>query len=178
MRSPGTWIVILLLALGLALAGGNLVWQWWFARQPMEYWGTAGAALIVNAPQVEVLELEATGPPDGAGPANGNAEVLLVGHEAHRITRRVEASSARGLIHVRRGLVNQGLFDFRAGPPPEPIEWRYGVRFVAPGAECRVIVSGDGRWVCRPDGEPLAIAPDPRGRSPLLPFLEEQLGAP
>jgi len=94
----GTWLVAGLLLLGVA-AGLTGVWfQRHQTRRCLEYYGPVAARRISAAPVVELLLLE-------PGPAAGRLAART----------RIDASQAPGLVHMRRGLVEDANFSWRGG---------------------------------------------------------------
>lgn len=82
----GVWLVlgIVLLAAGLAVFA---VWfQWGQTRRCLEFFGAAGARRIQTAERVELWLLSAEG-------------------DTIRVRQRLDVSRAPGLVHLRRGLI-------------------------------------------------------------------------
>jgi len=87
-------LALLLLAAGLGLFA---VWfQWGQTRRCLAFFGAEAARSIQSAPRVELWSLTADG-------------------ERIRATRRRDVSEAAGLVHLRRGLVEDFNFDWPAG---------------------------------------------------------------
>ena len=101
--SRGTWLVAALLLLGLAAAVTGIWFQWQQTRRCLDFYGPAAARRIAAAPTVELLLMQ-----PGAEPGR------LVARS------RIDISKAPGLVHLRRGLVEDANFswqgtDARAG---------------------------------------------------------------
>ena len=94
--SRGTWLVAALLLLGLAAAITGIWFQWQQTRRCLEFYGPAAARRIAAAPTVELLLMQ-----PGAEPGR------LVARS------RIDISKAPGLVHLRRGLVEDANFNWQ-----------------------------------------------------------------
>lgn len=101
-QPSGAWLVAGMLALGVALAAFALVWQWGQTRRCLAFYGSEAARRIQSAPRVELWRL---GPPAGLPPP---AE------------QRTDISQARGVVHLRHGLVEDANFAWAVPPAPGP----------------------------------------------------------
>jgi len=91
----GTWIVAAMIVLATALAAFAVWFQWGQTRRCLAFYGSEAAHRIQLAPRVELWRLGADGtarPPDPGA--------------------RTDVSSARGLVHLRRGLVEDANFSW------------------------------------------------------------------
>ena len=93
----GTWLVVGLLLLGLAAASTGVWFQRHQTRRCLEFYGPAAARRISAAPVVELLIVQ-----PGSAP----------GRLACRT--RIDVSKAPGLVHLRRGLVEDANFTWQA----------------------------------------------------------------
>lgn len=91
----GQRLVVGLVVLGLGLAGFAIWFQWQQTRRCLAFYGSDSARWIQAATRVELWE-----PQDGA----------LSGLES---AKRVDISHAPGLVHLRRGLVEDANFDWQ-----------------------------------------------------------------
>lgn len=102
-RPPsGAWLVAGMLALGVALAAFAIAWQWGQTRRCLSFYGSEAAHRIQSAPRVELWRLAPGAhlpPPEDA---------------------RTDISQARGVVHLRRGLVEDANFAWDQPPAPEP----------------------------------------------------------
>ncbi len=94
--SRGTWLVAALLLLGLAAAITGIWFQWQQTRRCLDFYGPAAARRIAAAPTVELLLMQ-----PGAEPGR------LVARS------RIDISKAPGLVHLRRGLVEDANFSWQ-----------------------------------------------------------------
>lgn len=94
--ATGAWIVGGMLALGAALAVFAVWYQWGQTRRCLAFYGSAAAHRIQVAPRVELWRLDPGG--RAVRPESGD--------------RRCDVSHARGLVHLRRGLVEDANFDW------------------------------------------------------------------
>lgn len=109
----GTRLVLGLVFLALGLAGFAVWFQWGQTRRCLAFYGPAVARAIQAAPRVELWSLAA----DRAGV---------------RATPRLEISRAAGLVHLRRGLLEDVNFRWDAtdGRLP-PGAWDEAIAFFA-----------------------------------------------
>ena len=119
--SRGTWLVSGLLLLGLAAAITGIWFQWQQTRRCLAFYGPASARRIAAAPAVELLLVRA-----GKGPGQLVAQT------------RIDISKAPGLVHLRRGLVEDANFNWQAsgGAVPErlPLDgWDVAIVFIETG---------------------------------------------
>lgn len=89
----GSWLVAGLLCLGVVAAMGGIVFQRQQTRRCLGFYGAEAARRITAAPSVELLRVE-----PGSGPRR-----LLA-------SSRLDVSHAPGLVHLRRGLVEDANF--------------------------------------------------------------------
>ena len=94
--SRGTWLVAALLLLGLAAAITGIWFQWQQTRRCLDFYGPAAARRIAAAPTVELLLVQ-----PGQGPGQ-------LGEQT-----RIDISKAPGLVHLRRGLVEDANFSWQ-----------------------------------------------------------------
>lgn len=93
----GRSLVVGLVLLGLVGAAAGIAYQRLQTRRCLEFYGPDVARLVNAAARVELLRL-----------APGAAPGRLVAREARDVTL------ARGLVHLRRGLVEDANFDWQA----------------------------------------------------------------
>jgi hypothetical protein len=91
--AAGTRLVIGLVLLGIAAAATGIWYQRGQTRRCLAFYGTAAARRITAAPRVELWQLAATDAPDRL-----------------RAVQRREITAAKGLVHLRRGLVEDANF--------------------------------------------------------------------
>lgn len=98
-RRPGsgTWLVVGLLALGVTAGATAIAYQRGQTRRCLAFYGSAVARRVAEAPRVEVWTLAATGEPGRL-----------------RAVSRRDVSRAPGLVHLRRGLVEDANFRWPA----------------------------------------------------------------
>ncbi|NDC62727.1 MAG: hypothetical protein EBZ59_01765 [Planctomycetia bacterium] len=96
----GVPLVVGLLALGLAAAATGVWFQWRQTRRCLAFYGPAVARRISVAPRVELWTLRPG-----------------VGHGRLVAEEKLDVSGARGLVHLRRGLVEDANFRWD-GPAP------------------------------------------------------------
>lgn len=135
---PGTLLVLGLLLLGI-FAATMAVWhQRQQTRRCLDFYGTSVARLVSKAPQVELVALAPTGT---AGRLRASA--------------RCDVTSTRGIVHLRRGLVEDAGFrwgdDGPAGRLPDAA-WDYAFIFsdpALPDGRAAVVVDLDpqGGWL-------------------------------
>lgn len=179
-QSSGVGLVIGLVALGCCLGGFAVWFQWQQTRRCLEFYGPHVASAISLAPRVEIWQLE---------PAGGPRRL--------RVLRRIDASGAAGLVHLRRGLVEDGNFTWSAAesgdrpevgdrPPPSgrhlPADWRLAIAFFPdaeeppPTAVIALAIDSQGRGVATVPGRPGRVTLGRIG-SGLRTWLEATLAA-
>ena len=94
--SRGTWLVAALLLLGLAAAVTGIWFQWQQTRRCLDFYGPAAARRIAAAPTVELLLVK---------PGQGSGRLVA--------RSRIDISKAPGLVHLRRGLVEDANFNWQ-----------------------------------------------------------------
>lgn len=143
----GTWLVAGLLLLGLAAAVTGIWFQRHQTRRCLEFYGPTVARRIAAAPTVELLLVQ-----PGSGPGR------LAAHA------RVDVSKAPGLVHLRRGLVEDANFRWQASgvaaggnsPPRLPLEsWDVAFVFSEPLGLTTLVIDFD------PSGGGLAVVGQP-----------------
>jgi hypothetical protein len=117
----------ILAVVALALVGTAYSWFYYrgLQRRPLEFWTAAKAQVFIQAPRVEALRLEAVS-------ADREGEILSLPGGPRQVVRIVDASAARGLVHVRHALINGATFVDFGVPPIEPARWEYALRFLGP----------------------------------------------
>ena len=134
----GTRLVIGLVLLGIAAAATGIWYQRGQTRRCLAFYGADAARRITAAPRVELLQIAATAAP-GRLRAVGSREI----------------TTAKGLVHLRRGLVEDANFkwDDEADGAPSvrlPAEaWDFALVFSDPaagaGATMTLVVDFDDR---------------------------------
>lgn len=134
---PGTLLVVSLLALGLAAAVLAIGYQRLQTRRCLDFYGVAAARRVSKAPRVELWTL-----------APGGLPGRLMA------TARRDISAAKGIVHLRRGLVEDAGFRWDAHAPAGRLPdetWDYALVFSDPDEEGRTAVVVDldasGGWL-------------------------------
>lgn len=127
----GTWLVVGLLLLGVAAAFTGVWFQRHQTRRCLEFYGPAAARRISAAPMVELLLVQ-----PGTGPGR------LASHT------RIDVSKAPGLVHLRRGLVEDANFGWPVTGGAAPIQlpldaWDAALVFTEPAGSQSATRSGD-----------------------------------
>ena len=135
----GTWLVAGLLLLGLAAAVTGVLFQRHQTRRCLAFYGPAAARRIAAAPTVELLLVQL-----GSGPGRLAAQT------------RIDVSKAPGLVHLRRGLVEDANFNWQGtgGAVLErlPLEsWDVALVFREPLGSTTLVIDFD------PSGGALAV---------------------
>ena len=94
-------LVIGLLVLGLLAAGIGVWFQWQQTRRCLAFYGTRATEQISKSPFVELWQLK----PLSGGRHTGRLEAVLV----------EDITEAKGLVHLRRGLVEDANFQWVEG---------------------------------------------------------------
>jgi hypothetical protein len=143
----GSWLVAGLVLLGLAAAITGVWFQRHQTRRCLAFYGPESARRITSAPTVELLLVQ-----PGSGPGR------LAARE------RIDISTAPGLVHLRRGMVEDANFGWpvdgegaEGGPPPRPLAaWDAAIVFSEPaGGSTTLLIDFD------PAGGGLAVVGQP-----------------
>ena len=119
-RQPsGRPLVAGLLLLGVALACFAIWFQWRQTRRCLALYGSDVARQVQAAARVELWE-----------PSASAAGV----HPGFESATRTDISRAPGLVHLRRGLVEDANFDWERPAAPPGAEWDAAFAFYDPGS--------------------------------------------
>ncbi len=188
MATTGRWTVVAILGAAVVLGLANFVYQQRRTARSVEYWGPSHRALIVGE-QAEVMLLESVPwPPkaaDTAAPAASSAErdLFIVDGRAFRIVKSKDGRHARGLLHVRRALLDDGAYHWDPSASAQPPDYRYAIRFGVddgaapsqPNQPTVVLFNRDGTWIQGLHAaRPLAVRNNAQGVPPFAAFLAEQ----
>jgi hypothetical protein len=125
VEQRGKLVILLMVALGMALAG----YAWWHQRQAgrrsTAFWGTAGAMRVRFAPEVEFLPLV---PADAAADPTAERSRLTIGEASYGVGEPVRLAGSRGLVHARHALLDDLSYDWQAAPTTEG-NWEFLLRF-------------------------------------------------
>lgn len=150
-RFSGAGLVLGLVALGCCLAAFAVWFQWQQTRRCLGFYGPEIATAISLAPRVEIWDLEPVAAEHAA------AATRL------RVVRRLDASRAAGLVHLRRGLVEDGNFAWSTAEPAERLpaaDWRVAICFFSaatdadPTAVIALAIDPEGRGAATIPGRP------------------------
>jgi len=132
-RSKLAILLMVLLACGLGLT--SVVYHHWASHGVLAWWGGDMARLIADAPRVEALRLEPLEKPDSAA----TADTLVVDGRQYAVAQRKDVTTAIGLDHLRRGLLDDANFSWSAPSPATPVRWSDALVF-SDGARRIVVV--------------------------------------
>jgi hypothetical protein len=167
---------VLVLALVLATIA------WFYARtsdrRAQQAWGAERAALVVMAPRAELWVLSA----DNADPGNtrpvdkasDDTRIDVDGH-ALSIVQRHNISAARGVLHLRRGLIDDTSFDWDRADDECGPQWTHALSFADGDEVVTLLVSLDcPRVRLAETGQELSTRPI---AGAVREFVAEQVGA-
>jgi hypothetical protein len=109
MPASGMTLVIGLVILGISLASFAIWFQRHQTRRCLEFYGSSVARRIQTAPRVELWE-PLSGNTAGNTVGNSDGEGELAPRSGAAL--RFDVSRARGLVHLRRGLVEDANLDW------------------------------------------------------------------
>jgi hypothetical protein len=150
----GKLIIVLMVGAGLAAAGVAVWYQYQLTRRPLALWGTAVAGLINRADRVELHRL--------------SPEAESAGAEKRDISR------ARGAIHFRRSLLEDGSFDWERDARGVRPQWDYLVRFEGENGWATISFDLDENVAQLTGWNDRLIALSPRTAKGLKTFFAEQ----
>jgi hypothetical protein len=174
MLTRGKLIVLAILLLAVALAVVNMIFQTRASGRAVAHWGSEASRLILTASDVEIVKLEPVAAPS---PEDDPTEQVIVGSRRFAITQRRSASQAPGVLHVRRALVADSLYDWQAATdePQQSPAWRYALRFREGESAFTLLLAEGCMAVGTLEGAPpLPVRANENGRSPLSEFVDEQ----
>lgn len=105
--SLGSILVLGLIGIGVVAAGIGIWFQWQQTRHCLAFYGVDTAGRISRAPRVELWQLKSP-------TASGHTGRLIAVH-------RLDVTTAKGLVHLRRGLVEDANFDWKETVVSEPL---------------------------------------------------------
>jgi hypothetical protein len=110
----GAWVVAAIVLLAAFLATFALWFQWRQTRRCLAFYGPDAAGRIQAADHVELWDLGPGAEPAALGPL-----------------RSRDISGAQGLVHLRRGLVEDANFSWAERPPGSPPDrgWDIAIAF-------------------------------------------------
>ena len=136
----GKLVILCMFLVGLAAATFTVWFRYTSAKQAMRFWGVDATMVILNAPEVDLIQL---GPPLTANelpthpklvnPRSGDLDSVRIGDQRLSLVARIDVSSDVELPRLRRKLVEDASFEWnaatdqRAGDTPY---WNYALRFV------------------------------------------------
>jgi hypothetical protein len=138
----GSWLVAGLLLLGLTAAITGIWFQWQQTRRCLAFYGPAAARRIAASPAVELMLVQ----------PGGQAGQLVA-------QTRIDVSKAAGLVHLRRGLVEDANFNWQAGGAAQQrlpsAAWDVALVFSEPLGRTTLVIDFD------PAGGSLAVVGQP-----------------
>lgn len=175
--TPGRAVVLLIVALGVTLAGINVWFRYATTSRIHERWGTEALLQIADAPRAELWELTPT-PWDGVKIAADDA--IAIGERQYRIGRRTTLIGAKGFVHLRNSLGQDASYSFSCDLSP-PNEWRWAIAFSEDDAtrgDARTVVlfDSDVKWAAKAEKTLLvdAIELSEKMSAGIATFLDEQ----
>ncbi len=134
---PGSLIVVVILLLGIAAATVAVFYQRTQTRRCLDFYGSEAAWRLAKAPRVELWQVAPTGQP-----------ARLVATNRHDVT------DAKGIVHLRRGLVEDAGFRWNASGVVDRLPdaaWDYALVFSDPAGDGRTAVvvdlEAEGGWL-------------------------------
>lgn len=162
MTNSGKWVILIMVGMGIVLAGLGIAYRYNQSRQLSLSWGTAAVRNIHYAEHVTVFRL---------GSSPGATVTLECAGLDYPVAEEKLIDEARGLSHARDALGKDISFVWPA-EPPQQIQWGYALRFTGEEGETTLSIASNGQWVARDgQGEPLNSQPIAAG---LVNFLAEQ----
>jgi hypothetical protein len=129
-------MLLAMLAISLAGAGGGWWYQQSLQRRPIQLWGHEAATLMLRAPTVELWRLK---PVINGEPAS--IRITAQG-DAFEADKRIDVSRAPGFLHLRHSLLSDYSFDWSDSASGKR-DWRYALRFADKERTATVLFSGD-----------------------------------
>lgn len=156
MANRGAWAIALMFGVGLSLAGGSVLYHANQGRKCLEFWGSRDGELIRHAPGVEAWTL--TDMVDASESSTAQEVVSIDGAE-RRVARKLDISTARGLVHARHALILDANYDWGresdANSPIPATAWTHAIRFQRETEDIVLLFDFEGSRVRRLDRLPL-----------------------
>ena len=132
LKNRGVLLVLLLLLAGLAAAIGAYWYQYRQTRHALAFWDGEVASLINRAPLIELVRF-------------GSSESDSTSADVRSANDRADISSAPGVVHFRRSLLEDASFDWEATPSiaSDKIGWDYAVQFSDQQTSATILVDFD-----------------------------------
>ncbi len=149
MQNRGKLVIIAIVGVGLLAASLSVLYHRQSGRRVLELWGTETALLVARAPQVRVLELRPADAEEEPAPLDGNAPIqrLGIGGRFYVIADSKDAAEARGLSNIRRAMVLDASYDWKAAGETAAPNWQYAMEFAEEGHRAMVLFDFESRRV-------------------------------
>lgn len=139
-KHQGKLIILAVVGVSAALSSYAVWFQYQSAEASLAFWGRDDAILIGRASEVELLLISEVKTARGESLQIGEQSLTVVATAPGATGRR---NLARGLTHIRRGLLTDHSFGDQEAAPAVT-RWRYGLRFVDGDETLVVAFSDDG----------------------------------
>jgi hypothetical protein len=127
----GKLVIVVISLLALAAAGASWLFRYTATHRAAAFWGPQGSVLIREAELVELFDLGGTA---NDGESSDRASRIVLGDDAYVILRRLDISTARGLVHLRHALLDDRSFTWPSRDDIPSADWRWGLRFSMRGS--------------------------------------------
>lgn len=149
----GSFVILLMCGVALALS----IFAAWYRYQAgdaaLRYWGRDAALRIRSAPKSKLIFLgeKAVEKEPAAG-----KDYQQINDVKYIITKTIDISDAKGLIHARNALLEDVSLDEHAAPPDEPLGWDRVVEFAdVNGKTTSFAIDLETGWIIRTDNNSL-----------------------
>ena len=156
MQISGRWLILGVLALSFAMAGG----AWWYrydqSRECAKFWGPEGASLLAGGSEVREYGLVPRG-----DVAEGSEDGKRIAGQ--RVTGERDLTEAPGLVHFVFALTQDSDFDWEKRPPRD-VDWGRALEFRRDSKQMFILLARDWGHVGKlmtADGEPAVLACSP-----------------
>ncbi|MBX3431762.1 MAG: hypothetical protein KF847_00290 [Pirellulales bacterium] len=174
MQLSGKHVVVSIFALALAMSGWAWMHHYNATRRMAGFWGAGSANLLVRGDEVDAYRLEpgAASPAEGAYPHWPPAFGGLLEGDA---VAHVDLAEAKGLIHLRHALTQDGNYDWDAPAVDGAPRWGLALRFSNFEAVAWVLLSDDLAVLGKPaaDGSSVSTLPCPKMAPVLREYFED-----
>lgn len=121
--SAGTWLVVAILGIALALAAWGLFWKLSESRRPIEFWGAEHARRLQHAEKVIAYRLQPLTADTAA------VEPLTIGGEKYQAVAFKQVQKAPGFTYFRRILLLDYAYLWGASTTDCRPQWQYALKF-------------------------------------------------
>jgi len=152
----GKAILVILFALGLAMAGFGWFWRYNEQRRPLAYWGSEHAVRMNRAEQVLGILLEPGTTAEAAREDRALLDRLALDPARWQVAAKKAAGQTPGLSYLRQALLMDQAYLWEEPPLGSPV-WRYALAFEDGTGRTTFLAALDPPCLARVNAEPVRL---------------------